>query len=320
MKVKVYVFDLPIPPFVKKWGMRVGFPALGVLVGGVALAGLPGGYADGQPLTAEVLTSNFTYLQGEIAQLQGLAPCPEGYTQDTTQTTFVDCTNGTDEVVQVGTGSSAFWIDRYEASVWNGTTQVFNGVNSSSPTFPANGQTAVHYVAQSVAGVLPAVLITWFQAVEACAAAGKRLPDGQEWIRAARNTIDPGSSDGSNGACNTDSGALRNTGLGTACQSDWGAQDMIGNAQEWTSEWYAGVGDAAVPNGVWTSGFNSDYTGNIVSSAIDLTGAPVVGLPSVGRRGGNFSSGVGGGVFAFDLNAAPSFAGDGNGFRCVIPR
>lgn len=69
MKVKVYVIDFEMPRAVKKWGMRVGVPLFAVLGGGVAFAGLPGGYADGQPLTAEVLTANFNYLQNEIAAL-----------------------------------------------------------------------------------------------------------------------------------------------------------------------------------------------------------------------------------------------------------
>jgi hypothetical protein len=66
MKVKVYVIDLEIPARIKKWGLRVGIPAAAMVVGGVAFAGLPGGYADGQPLTAAALTNNFNYLQNEI--------------------------------------------------------------------------------------------------------------------------------------------------------------------------------------------------------------------------------------------------------------
>ena len=69
MKVKVYVIELPIPAFVKRWGVRLGIPAVSILAGGVAFAGLPGGYADGQPLSAEALTSNLNYLQSEITAL-----------------------------------------------------------------------------------------------------------------------------------------------------------------------------------------------------------------------------------------------------------
>jgi hypothetical protein len=73
MKVKVYVIDLPIPSFVKKW-LRLGIPTFAILAGGVAFAGPPTTeYADGSPLTAKALTDNFTYLQTEITGLQGSA-------------------------------------------------------------------------------------------------------------------------------------------------------------------------------------------------------------------------------------------------------
>jgi hypothetical protein len=71
MKVKVYVVDLPVPSFFKKWGLRLGIPTLAILAGGVAFAGLPGGYADGQPLTKAALDANFNYLQGEIPVVYG---------------------------------------------------------------------------------------------------------------------------------------------------------------------------------------------------------------------------------------------------------
>jgi hypothetical protein len=69
MKVKVYVVDFELSTHVKKWALRVGIPIATLLVGGVALAGLPGGYADGSPLTAEALTANFNYVQNEIAAI-----------------------------------------------------------------------------------------------------------------------------------------------------------------------------------------------------------------------------------------------------------
>jgi hypothetical protein len=74
MKIKVYVIDLPVPTAIKKWGLRVGVPAFALLASGVAFAGLPGGYADGQPLTAEILSNNFNYLQSEITAEQGQIP------------------------------------------------------------------------------------------------------------------------------------------------------------------------------------------------------------------------------------------------------
>ncbi len=70
MKLKVYVVDLGISTRAKTWALRLGIPLLALVAGGVAFAGLPGGYADGQPLTKAILDSNFNYLQSEITALQ----------------------------------------------------------------------------------------------------------------------------------------------------------------------------------------------------------------------------------------------------------
>jgi hypothetical protein len=69
MKVKVYVIDFEVPPRVKKWALRIGTPLVALFVGGVSFAGLPGGYADGQPLTKAELDANFNYVQSEIATM-----------------------------------------------------------------------------------------------------------------------------------------------------------------------------------------------------------------------------------------------------------
>jgi hypothetical protein len=65
MKLKIEI-DLGLSPSAKKWSVRLGVPVVLLVAGGIAFAGLPGGYADGQPLTAEALTNNFNYLQNEI--------------------------------------------------------------------------------------------------------------------------------------------------------------------------------------------------------------------------------------------------------------
>src|SRR5262249_16884910 len=45
--------------------------------------------------------------------------CPIGYIRDLSVPNIVLCKQGVDEVVKVGRKGSAFWIDRYEASVWD---------------------------------------------------------------------------------------------------------------------------------------------------------------------------------------------------------
>src|SRR5207244_1147177 len=98
---------------------------------------------------------------------------------------------------------SAFWIDRYEASLWqnpDGTGMQYGLVKDDSHNagFTYNGQWIKPLYAVSKPGVAPGTWTDWFQANEACALSGKRLPTGQEWFKAARGTIDPGSSAGAN--------------------------------------------------------------------------------------------------------------------------
>ncbi len=155
------------------------------------------------------------------------APTGETETlQDATETSIALCKRSPDEVVRVGGGASAFWVDRYEASVWttsNGQagTQVGNDAGDTvTAGLPQNGQHTGRIApvyALSVSGVLPPRYVTEFQPMEACAASGKQLPDAQQWMRAARGT-----SDGS--GCIINGSAPRRTGQGTACASASDAQ------------------------------------------------------------------------------------------------
>jgi formylglycine-generating enzyme required for sulfatase activity len=239
------------------------------------------------------------------------------------------CTNGADEVVKVGTKRSAFWIDRYEASVWTADdgptsgTQKFGAGDDSTINFPKNGQVLVPLYALSVANVTPSRFITWFQANEACAASGKRLPLGDEWLRAARGTTDPpADNDGTmagNTKCNTKGmgPGLRATGKGigvtstTSCVSDWGAQDMIGNLWELTAEWYAGPGSSVGTSNWSDAAYQGDGTWNM-----NMVGS----LPAAALRGGDWVDGPLVGAFALFLGSAPSGWDHTVGFRCVVPR
>lgn len=161
------------------------------------------------------------------ASQYGTPDCPVGYTRTTEGTTDPNqwyCRNRAgDDVVRVGNGPSAFWIDRYEAIVSTSpigaldpnSRMLFTAENDfNAAQFPRNGQwrrtpgTQPPAYALSVAGMryTPARYITWFQAQEACRASGKRLPTGEEWLTAANGTVDPGVNDGTaagNTACNT---------------------------------------------------------------------------------------------------------------------
>ncbi len=316
----------------------------------IPIDGCPSTLFDGSDVTFDVRVGTTAVASGQrvnpvpyarYADQVGTPDCPVGYERRTDAATPTGrwiCRRGADEVVRVGDGPSAFWIDRYEATIWTGRDG--SGTNYNSDTevdlgpigLPRNGQTTRDVPAMfaaSVAGRLPARWVTWFQASELCRASGKRLPGGNEWLSAARSTADPDpSSNGSGGICVTGQGAPgpRATGLGINCVSRWGAQDMIGNVTEWTDEWFAGAGSTSgsatrVNESIqaWPNEYATDATWN-VNGAVDRGDTTVVGLPAAALRGGDWSAGRSSGVFALALYRAPSGRSDGSGFRCVIPR
>lgn len=284
----------------------------------------------------------------KYADQVGYADCPVGYQKapsSAERPNITVCQKGNDQIVKVGSGPSSFWIDRYEASVWSDPEGTKGAQASATPfgvedglpnypgSFPANGQItnlANMLYAVSRARVLPSGNVTWFQANLACLASGKRLPSGQEWLLAATGTADPiDNNDGTNGTCLTsvpEGGKRRQTasdGAASQCASVWGAEDMVGNLWELTSEWYVTLGiSTSIPKELhpWTSDYNKDATFNVVSSAISPPGSAALGMPAAMSRGGSYKYGTDGGIFAVYLNDAPSQPFSQRGFRCVITR
>jgi len=143
-----------------------------------------------------------------------------------------------DDMVPNGDGC----IDKYEASVWTaatgGTQLNLAGAtgaddivcNDDGSDCGANAANPIY--ARSEAGVLPAGRITWYQAAQACANMGKRLPTTAEWQMAAAGTPP-----GTGGGCNVaPGGSAANTDANSNCISSVGALNMIGNVWELTSD------------------------------------------------------------------------------------
>ena len=158
--------------------------------------------------------------------------------------------------------------------------------------------------AVSLPAVVPAANITWFQAQEACANAGKRLPTSAEWQLGATGTPDAGPDNGTTN-CNSNGGSVTPTGARKDCESARGAFDMIGNLDEWVAEWVP----LSTACSTW-GGFSDDF--------MCLFGASTAAAgPGALLRGGDFRSRTSAGPLAVIGSGGPFNSRTFIGFRCV---
>ena len=313
-----------------KWhhlALYVGLP-IGLIAGSALIARAldTSWIAPSAPLSSEKLKANLEEIGTRLAALESKdaalesrvnslesANCPSGYSQDTS-VTFTLCKKtledkSVDEMVKVGD----FWIDRYEAASCGGSLGSVTGTDTTA-------------VACSTAGVMPQANITWFQGAQMCANAGKRICSNAEWQTAVAGTLDPGENIGLGGACLTKSetGTGRMTGQGIQCRSRFGAEDMIGNYEEWVGDWYV-AGKPWMSNDFelatpWPgTDYGNDLTRNVNGTALSTNG-PTNGLPAAGQRGGSWYHGINAGAFDLILNNAPSFQNNAIAVRCCAGR
>jgi hypothetical protein len=223
-------------------------------------------------------------------------------------------------------------LDRYEASVWRvpdpattnaplvrkiqlglatildltagGATRLGVGADDYAPCTDDGQNCAGDVYAVSLPSQIPSAHITWFQAQEACANSGKRLPTSAEWQVGADGTPDPGP-DNRTTDCNSASNIVSNTGSRGACISARGAFDMAGNLEEWVADW--------APLSTACTGW-----GDVSDDRMCLAGASTeVGGPGALTRGGSFVDGTGSGPLAVVAGRRPSLPFSFVGFRCA---
>jgi hypothetical protein len=290
--------------------------AVSAYVLAVAEAGTSNGvlsaYPSDQPVPAVGTGSTVNFTAGEnIGNTTNITLCnpsscpPEGeleiLARDSSQHVIIDiqgyyysaATSCPDDMVSAGSTC----IDKYEASVWDAAT---GGSAIAASTCLADGSdcgknAANPIYAQSREGVTPTSLISWYQAAQACANVGKRLPSTGEWQMAASGTPAGANADPADSCNATSGGSVAATGASSAgtipCVSSAGAFDMVGNVWEWTAEltdFSAGTGFqfSATDDGVGRilgGSYNSGTT-NSTQDIATVGAGPVLANAEIGFR------------------------------------
>jgi formylglycine-generating enzyme required for sulfatase activity len=140
---------------------------------------------------------------------------------------------------------SSFWIDRTEVTVAAYRACV------QATGCPAPGRTSADCTYDADDPDLPVSCVHWSDADAYCHFVGKRLPTEREWEFAARGQLAVAFPWGAGSSCNS-AITLINEQSGRSCArrparagthpngaSVFGVQDLSGNVEEWTADWYA---------------------------------------------------------------------------------
>ncbi len=233
-------------------------------------------------------------LLGSLIQSENSTACKEGMT-----------------LVVGETGS--YCIDIYEASVGEDCT-IKEPRTTDETSFNV---VDADCVPTTVKDAKPWRFVTYYQAEQLCARAGKFLPSPELWYKAALGTPDD------TAVCNL-VGSLNNTGQNDGCRSGSGAYDMIGNVWEYV----AGSVDTGKfkEQSLPAEGYVSlvDDAGLAIetsSTSVVMYGSDYFWQEGKGRtvmaRGGFYGARTDGGLYSVQAALQSDFSSAAIGFRCA---
>ena len=144
---------------------------------------------------------------------------------------------------------SRVYLDAYEIDIYEVTNERYlNFIHLTGRKEPPNPYGERLLSQEDGIGSLPVVQVTWYDAVDYCRWAGKRLPTEAEWEKAARGLngsiypwgIQLPKTREVNFEKNWDGvRTLWPVGSKPETSSPFGVHDMAGNVREWVRDWYA---------------------------------------------------------------------------------